>query len=78
MSSNVVIKGDVQRLRKYLDKLQNVDITEINSVLADQTRSSIELRFRSGKDPEGNKWQPSKRVREAVSYTHLDVYKRQK
>ena len=69
MSSNVVIKGDVQRLRKYLDKLQNVDITEINSVLADQTRSSIELRFRSGKDPEGNKWQPSKRVREEGGQT---------
>lgn len=62
MASNVVIKGDTQRLRKYLDKLQQVDTSEISSVLAEQTRTAVELRFRQSKDPEGNKWQPSKRV----------------
>lgn len=69
MSSNVVIKGDDQRLRKYLDKLQQVDTSEINSVLAEQMRSTVELRFRQSKDPEGNKWQPSKRVREEGGQT---------
>lgn len=63
MSSNIIIKGDDKRLRKYLDKLQGVDTAEVCSVLAEQTRTSIELRFKTGKDPEGNKWQPSKRVR---------------
>lgn len=63
MNSNVAIKGDVQRLRKYLDKLQQVDTSEVSSVLAEQTRSTVELRFRASKDPEGNKWQTSKRVR---------------
>lgn len=63
MSSNIIIKGDNQRLRKYLDKLQQVDTSEVSSVLAEQTRSTVELRFKASKDPEGNKWQPSKRVR---------------
>lgn len=69
MSSNIIIKGDVQRLQKYLDKLKNVDISEISSVLAEQTRSTVEMRFRQGKDPVGNKWQPSKRVREEGGQT---------
>ena len=60
--SGVRIEGDVRKLYKQLSKLENIDMRNVNAVLAEAIRASTLDRFRNEEAPDGTKWKPSKRT----------------
>lgn len=61
----VKIEGDIKALKKTLKKLTDFDYKGLNTELGQAIRSSTLKRFKDQRDPEGKKWEPSRRVLES-------------
>lgn len=73
MSGSVSLGGDIRRLTRHLRKLENLNLADVNAMLAEVMKTSTRDRFKRGIDPEGKKWVPSIRAAEAGGKTLVDT-----
>lgn len=69
----ISLEGDVSSLKNQIKRLSEVDLKRLNASLAEVVRTSTMERFKTGKDPEGNKWDTSRRVRDIGGTTLSDT-----
>lgn len=72
MGVSIRVQGDVKRLMRRLQKLEETDIAAVGLVLAESLRSSTRERFRTQKDPDDKPWKQSVRASEEGGQTLTD------
>lgn len=73
--SGVRIDGDIRKLYKRLERIENLDMRGVNIALAEALRASTLRRFKNQEAPDGSKWKPSKRAAGNGGKTLLDTGK---
>lgn len=71
-TTSIRLEGDIRRLRKRLNQLENVDLKGVSLALAESLRTSTKERFKTEKDPEGKPWPKSIRASQTGGQTLTD------
>lgn len=69
---SIQIEGDISALKKQIKKLKEADFAKATPAIAEALRTSTLERFKSAKDPEGKRWETSRRVNEIGGTTLSD------
>lgn len=69
---SVRIEGDISALKKQMKKLKEVNFAQVSPAIAEALRTSTMERFKGGKDPDGKRWETSRRVNEIGGTTLSD------
>ncbi len=68
-SVRIELTGDIDRLLRRMYQLSNIDKKGMLNALAESIRTSTVERFNTERSPEGRKWAPSIRAKEAGGKT---------
>lgn len=61
--AGVTLEGDWKKFEGHLEKMVSFNFTGLHSEIGEYLVSDTKRRFKEGIDPQGHRWQPSKRAK---------------